>query len=440
MSIIIQNGVIVNADFQKKADILIENGKISKIGKFKLNKNDVVINANGKYVLPGGVDPHVHLNLPTPAGFSSDNFLTGTKAALFGGTTSIIDFVTPKKGQSLVDAYLERKKEAKKSIINVKFHVSPIEWTNSTASEMKELVEKYNVKSFKIYLAYKNSTGISDKTIVKVLETAKKNNAIVTAHCENDEIVDYLRKKYVSEGKIEPKYHPLSRPAEAEVEAIEKMILFAKYIGSTIYIVHVSTGNGINLIEKAQKQGVKVYAETCPHYLLLDDSVYEKDFYKSAKYVLSPPLRKKTDNEILWNKIKKGTVQTVGTDHCPFFLKGQKDIGKNDFTKIPNGAGSIENRLLLLFTYGVKSGKISIEKFVEISSQNPAKIFGYNKKGKIKAGFDADLYILNPDVETKISEKNLKQNSDNSIYDGFKIFGDIETIILNGKIIDKNEI
>lgn len=428
-TILIKNGTIVNFDSVEISDIFIDNGTITKVAP-NLNVNaDEIIEAQGKYIFPGGIDPHVHMNLPTAAGFSSDNFISGSKSALAGGTTTIIDFVTPNKGQSLVDAFIERKKEAENSSVNVFFHVSPIEWTETTAQEMEELVTKYGVKSFKIYLAYKNSIGINDDVIIKVLQTAKKLNVLVTAHCENDEIIDFMRQKLISEGKTEVKYHPISRPAEAESLAIHKLIVFAKIIDTPIYIVHVSTRRGIEYIEKAQQKGVKVFAETCPHYLLLDDSVYNQEFDKAAKYVLSPPIRQKLDNYALWFAIENSVISTIGTDHCPFNLIGQKDLGKNDFTKIPNGAGSVEHRLKLLLSYGVFQEKISLQKFVEITSKNPAEIFGIEKKGQLKEGFDADLYIYNAKGEETISVKNHVQNCDSDIYEGFETEGKIERVI-----------
>ena len=348
--IIIKNGQIVNHDKILHADILVENGIIKKIENEISAENALIVEAKGKYVLPGGIDAHVHFHLPTAAGFSSDDFISGSRAALAGGTTSVIDFVTPQKGQSLVEAYKFRLKEAENATVNVKFHVSPIEWTKNTAYEMEELVEKHGVTSFKIYLAYKSGIGINDDVVLKVLETAKKLGVLVTAHCENDEIISFLRRKFIQEGKTTPQYHPLSRPAESEFETVNRFMLLAKYVETPVYVVHVSTKLAIEAIEKAQNSGQVVYAETCPHYLLLNDSVYEYEFEKSAKYVLSPPIRKKEDSEALWKAIQTGVVQTIGTDHCPFNLQGQKDIGKNDFTKIPNGAGGVEHRLELLYT------------------------------------------------------------------------------------------
>ncbi len=432
-STLIKNAHIINYNDDFFSDVLIINGKIIKIDNNISEKTDEIIDISGKFLIPGGIDPHVHMNLPTPAGYSSDNFISGSNAAIKGGTTTLIDFVTPHRGQSLVEAYKERLKETEGAKTNVFFHVSPVEWRSSTADEMRELALNYNINSFKIYLAYKSGIGINDDVIIKVLETAKKLNVLVTAHCENEEIINYLRDKFLSENNTSPKFHPLSRPAEAEVEAVRKMILFSKYIDTPIYIVHVSSGESIKLINEAQKQGVKVFAETCPHYLLLNDSVYDDSFENAAKYVLSPPIRKKEDNLLLWEHIQNNTVQTIGTDHCPFNLKGQKDLGKDNFTKIANGAGSVENRLLLLYTYGVKTGKISMQKFVEICSYNPAKIFKLKNKGEIKEGFDADLVVFNPDFESEISAKTQYQNCDNSIYEGFKTFGKIEEVFIKGK-------
>jgi dihydropyrimidinase len=438
MKIIIKNATIVNFDSIKKADVLIKDKIIEKIDTEIIEKNAKIIDAKDKYLFPGGIDPHVHMHLPTSSGFSTDNFDTGTRAALMGGTTMIIDFVTPHRGQSLVDAFLKRKQEAQNAHINVKFHVTPVEWRDSTADEMTELVEKYGVSSFKIYTAYKNSIGINDDAIIKVMQKAKELGALVTAHCENNEIIDYLREKYISEGKTDVRYHALSRPAEAEAEAIHRMIIFSKFVDTPIYIVHVSTRRGIEYISNAQNKGVKVFAETCPHYLLLDDSVYEQDFYKAAKFVLSPPIRKKFDQNALWQAIVNGNIQTIGTDHCPFNLKGHKDKGLNDFRLIANGAGSVEHRLKLLLTYGVYIDKISLQKFAEITAKNPAQIFKIKNKGQITEGYDADMYIYNPMGKNFISSQNHYQNCDSDIYEGVETIGKIETVIIGGKIINTN--
>ncbi len=432
-NIIIKKGLIITSTKSYVADILIEGTKIVKISENIVKKNAEIIDAKGKYIFPGAIDPHVHFNLTTPAGTTADDFITGSNAALHGGTTSVVDFVTPQKGEKLTDALIKRKKEAIGAKTNVFFHVSPIEWTDTTAQEMRECVDKFGVKSFKIYMAYKRGIGLNDDILMNVLETAKELNVLVTVHCENDEIINHLRQKFISEGKTEPKYHPLSRPAIAEAEAINRIITLAEIVNTPLYIVHVSTKLGIEAIEQAQKRGVKVFAETCPQYLLLDDSVYNQEFNEAAKFVLSPPIRKKIDQIALWQAIQKGVIQTIGTDHCSFNLKGQKDLGINDFTKIANGAGGVEHRMELLYTYGFTQNKISINKMVEITASNPAKIFGLKNKGEIKEGYDADIVIWNPDIRNKISYKTQQQNCDNNIFENFITIGKSEIVILGGQ-------
>lgn len=433
--ILIKNAQIINFSSTTNSDLLIKNNKIEKIGE-NLNENaDIEIDASGKYILPGGVDPHVHFNLPTFVGNTADDFVTGSKAALFGGTTSVIDFVSPAKNESLISALQKRIEETKASLCNVNLHLSPTWWGENSAYEIERAIKEFGIKSFKVYLAYKNGVGINDDVLLKVMDIVGKNNCLVTVHAENDELIEYNRRKLIQSRKTQPKYHPISRPDDVEADAISRVITYSKYTKCDVYIVHVSSKKGIDLIENAQKNGIKIYAETCPHYLLLTDSVYNSDFETSAKYVLSPPLRKKEDNDALWNAIEKGVIQTIGTDHCSFNIKGQKDFGKNDFTKIVNGAGGVEHRFELLYTYGVMQNKISLNKLVEICCYNPAKIFGLKNKGEIKVGNDADVIIWNPNFEKTILVSNQMQNCDNNIFENFKTMGKAETIILGGKII-----
>jgi dihydropyrimidinase len=436
---LIKNGLIHSPDRIFKGDILIKNGKIHQTGTGILVSPEMLImDASGKLVFPGGIDLHVHMELPTPAGNSRDDFYTGSRAALAGGTTAIIDFVTPARRESYVKAFKDREKLARKSLIGYAFHVSPSWWGKDSAREMEILVKEYGVTSFKCYMAYQETIGINEEILEEVMKTAEKLNALVTLHCEEDSIIQKNIAQFISEGKTSPKYHPLSRPHGAEIGAVQKAIDLAAKTGCKIYIVHVSTAGAVDLIRKAQKSGIEVYTETCPQYLLLEDSVYDQPFEQSAPYVMSPPLRKKDDQEALWEAIADGTIQIVGTDHCPFNLKGQKDRGKNDFTRIPGGAGGIEHRLSLLFTYGVLSKRISIEQFVKVTSENPAAIFGIKNKGKIQPGFDADLVIWNPDKESVISAKTHFQNCDTNIYEGSKTMGATETVVIKGKIAFQN--
>jgi len=424
MKLLIRNGHIVNADENIIGDIFINDGRIEKVGQNIATDSfeGKIIDATGKYIFPGGIDPHVHLHLPTPAGFSADDFESGSKAAIAGGTTSFIDFVTPKRGQSIVEALYERRKEAANSLCDVKFHVSPVEWTKNTELEIIHCIRKEGIKSFKIYMAYQSSIGLSDEDILKVMKVVGQHGGIVIMHCEIDETIEKLRSQFISEDQISPKYHPLSRPNYVEAIAAKKAIELANKAECPLYIVHVSTTEALDYIKKAQDKGQEVYAETCPQYLLLDDSVYDQEFDEACKYVMSPPLRKKADMEALWQAIKDGVIQTIGTDHCPFTLQ-QKRLGLDDFTKIPNGADGIEHRLSLLYTYGVLQKRISLNKFVEVTSTKAAKIFEYQNKGAIKPSLDADLVILDPNAKEIISAKTHHSNCDLNIYEGFEIRG-----------------
>jgi len=433
--ILIKNGVIHCPDRIFKGDLLTTCGKIHKLGlEISASPEMQVIDAAGKLIFSGGIDPHVHMELLSPAGTSCDDFYSGSRAALSGGTTSLIDFVTPDKGESFIVAYHRRKMLAAKSLVDTFFHVSPTWWGQESAKEMEILVKEYGITSFKCYMAYQKTIGIIEEVLDKVMKSAKKFNALVTLHCEDDSIIQKNVAQFISEGKTSPKYHPLSRPNEAEVNGVKKAIDLAMQTGCKIYIVHVSAKGAIDLIRKARKAGVEVYAETCPQYLLLEDSVYDHPFDKSGPYVISPPLRKKEDQEALWEGIADGTIQTVGTDHCPFNLRGQKDKGVDNFALIPNGAGGVEHRLSLLYTYGVLTHRISIEQFIKITSENPSSIFRFKNKGVIKPGYDADLVIWNAGSESVISAKTHFQNCDTNIYEGYKVKGVPETVIVKGKI------
>ncbi|MCD4773284.1 MAG: dihydropyrimidinase [Bacteroidales bacterium] len=437
MELLIKNGIIINANNSFEADILCKNGKINKIEK-KLkpkSKPDIIVDATDCYVFPGGIDPHVHMHLPTPAGFSSDDFLSGSKAALFGGTTTIIDFVTPKIGQSLPEALSERKKEASNSIIDYSFHVSPVEWTKTSKQEIKSIIKDKGINSFKIYMAYKDTIGLDDEDILKVMKAVGKAGGIVTSHCELGDDIKKLKNSFAENGNLSPEFHPKSRPAEMESKAVKRAIELAKIADCPLYIVHVSAKESLKYIKRAQKDGQKVFAETCPQYLLLNDLKYKGEFHKTAPFVLSPPLRKQEDNEALWEAIIDRTIQTIGTDHCPFMLK-QKEFGLNDFNRIPSGVGGVEHRLALLFTFGVLTNRITLNRFVEIISTQAAKIFGlYPAKGEITENSDADLIIWNPEKENIISAKTHHQNCDTNIFENIKTKGAVKYLIKNGEIV-----
>jgi len=439
MKILIKNGIIINADSSQKADVLCIDGKIVEIGKnIKPNSApEKTIDADGCYIFPGGIDPHVHMHLPSPAGYSSDDFFTGSNAALYGGTTTIIDFVTPKKGQLLAEAIELRKEEAKNCLTNYSFHVSPIEWRDSIEQEILDCINNEGFKSFKVYMAYKDSIGLNDDVLLKIMKAVGKAGGMVTAHCELGDDIEVLRNKFASENKLSLKYHPLSRPAKLEAKAVKKAIELAKKAKCPLYIVHVSTKDSLKYIAQAQKKGQQVFAETCPQYLLLDESKYQGSFDQTAVFVMSPPLRKKEDNEALWEAIRNGTIKTIGTDHCPFTLK-QKEMGINDFRKIPSGAGGVEHRLALLYTFGVLTGKISMNQFVAFTSTNASKIFGmFPAKGIIAIGADADIVVWNPETRNTISTVTHHQNCDINIYEGIKTQGTPEFVIFGEKTMPK---
>lgn len=438
MIIRIEGGKVVTSENDFVADVWVVDNKIAAVGQALL-KADKVIDARGMYVLPGAIDPHVHMELPTPAGLSSDDFYSGSVAALYGGTTTLLDFVTPAKGQSLVDALKSRKEEASKALTDYSFHVSPIEWRSTTEQEIIACV-KQGITSFKVYMAYKSVVGLNDEDVYKVLEVVGRHGGMVTVHAELGDEIDALRHKAAADGRLNPLAHVETRPPETESEAVKRVVDMAKEAGCPLYVVHVSTKEAIEYIAQARANGQNVFAETCPHYLLLDKQLYLGTFENTAKFVLSPPLRENPDRDALWRAIANGTVSTVGTDHCPFTLL-QKSAGKKDFRKIPNGAGSVEHRLSLLYTYGVQTGKISMSKLISIVATQPAKLFGlYPQKGEIAVGTDADIVVWNPTTKTIIDTKTDHQNCDLNIYEDFEVKGQAEYVFRRGVLLIENAI
>ena len=439
-SLLIKNGQIVTSEKILVGDLLIANGKIQAIGSYieKPDSKTRVINASGLQIFPGGIDPHVHMELPVSGTVSSDDFESGTAAALAGGTTTIIDFVTPERNQSLIEALRERKKLAEKSFCDYGLHMSIVSWNESIPDEMRVCV-KEGIPSFKVYLAYKETIGLDDRDLIRAMDAAARLGVLILAHCENGDAVSYLRQKLLGEGKTEPRYHAVSRPPEVEREAIVRATTLANLSGAALYVVHVSTREGAEEIARARSRGWRVFGETCPHYLLLDEKAYDRPAPEAAAYIMSPPLRPPEHKEALWHALKEGALQSIGTDHCPFNLKGQKDRDLSDFTKIPNGVAGVEHRLELLYTYGVTAGKISLQQFVAVTATNPAKIFGlYPRKGTIAVGSDADLVLWNPNATDVISAKTHHQRCDTTIYEGFKIQGKPEMVVANGQIAVEN--
>jgi dihydropyrimidinase len=438
--ILIRNGTLAEAGGISREDLLLESGVLVARGIFDavVSASCRILDATGKLVIPGGFDPHVHLALPTPAGNSCDDFRSGSQAAVAGGTTYFMDFVTPRRGQSLRDALRLRRAEASESITGCGLHMGISEWNPKIAAEIVPCMEKEGIRSFKAYLAYRESIGIGSDDLLELMQAVGPAGGLVMVHCEDGEMISRLQMECLREGKTRACYHPFTHPAEAEIRAIETVIGFSAKTNCPVYIVHTSTRLGADIIATAKKDGIRVFAETCPHYLLLEDTVYDAgvDNLKVMPYIVSPPIRTRSDQYRLWKGLSDGTFDVVATDHCPFNLHGQKDRGMNDFTKIPNGAGSIEHRLSLLYTYGVLTNKITINQFVSLVSTRPAEIFGSgHRKGKLLPGYDADLVIWDPEYKGTITVKNHRQNCDSEIYDGFQIQGRAETVISNGSLV-----
>ncbi len=437
---LIKNGTIVTPIGTKQASILVSGEKIAAVydqGQPIPREPEGVIDATGCFIFPGGIDPHVHMHLPTSAGYSSDDFRSGSRAALFGGTTSLIDFVTPYKGQLLTAALSDRLKEASDTLTDYRLHVSPIEWRDTIPQETEACV-KAGITSFKAYMAYKEAIGIDEKVLEKVMKTIADAGGMVLVHCELGDEIERLRDAMFAAGQTGVMAHAHSRPNEMESHAVQLAIRLAARTGCPLYIVHVSAKESVSHIRRARQNGQKVFAEACMHHLLLDASTYEEPFEKSAACVFSPPLRTNTDQEALWEGLADGTIQVVATDHCPFMM-AQKKRGLHDFRLIANGAGGVEHRMELLYTYGVQAGRISLERFVEVTAANPAKIFGlYPKKGTIETGSDADLLIWDPDAKRTISHKTHHQNCDHNIYEGMAVQGQPVYVISKGVVVIQN--
>ena len=438
-SILIQNGEIVTPTDRFVSDLLVIDGVIKAVAP-KLEKPSAdtqVIDAKGHFVFPGAIDAHVHMELPFMGEISADDFETGTAAGVAGGTTSIIDFVIPARNQPLLDGLAAWKEKAKKSVADYAFHMAVTWFGDKTAKEMEHCVREEGITSFKTFMAYRGAIGVDDTEMISVMETAKTLNSLVTAHCENGEMVVALQNKLYNAGLVAPKYHPQSRPAPLEGEATARAIMLARMTGIPLYIVHVTAKEAVDAIAEARQRGQVVFGETCPQYLLLDDKVYDKPDFEGAAYVMSPPIRPAGEghHEALWSALKSGIIHTVATDHCPFHQKGQKEMGLKDFRKIPNGAAGIQNRLALMYTYGVLTGKIDLHQFVELNCTRPAKLFGmYPRKGSLNVGADADIVIWDPTKEGVISAKTHLHKCDRNIFEGFKTKGAPAWVIANGRV------
>ncbi|MBN9384825.1 MAG: dihydropyrimidinase [Chitinophagaceae bacterium] len=440
MSVLITNGRIITATDDFIGDIYIEGEKIVSIGKHLHVSADKTIDATGQLVMPGGIDPHVHLDMPFMGTFSSDSYETGTRAALFGGTTTVIDFILQKQGHSLQEAFDEWNGRANGTAVgDYSFHMAVTDFNDRTRPEIKTMVEDHGITSFKTFMAYKGALMIDDRQMTALMQEVRRHGGLVTVHATNGDMIDYLVARHRSEGKLSPRYHYLSQPEVTEAEASGRFADIAHYTGCPGYIVHLTCEGALNAVRNATTRNQHVWVETCIQYLLLDASHYGEDF-EGAKWVMSPPLREKKDQVTLWAGINQGLVNVVATDHCPFRWE-QKLMGKDDFSRIPNGHPAIEHRMELLYSEGVRKGRISLQKYVELTSTNPAKIFGlFPRKGTLAPDSDADIILLDPNRQHTLSAATHHMNVDYSAYEGWQLTGKVQTVLLRGQVaVDQGE-
>ncbi len=442
MATVIKGGTIVTAADTYQADIRIEGETIAYIGKdLAVFDGDRVIDANGRWVIPGGIDPHVHMSLPFMGTVSRDDFDSGTACALAGGTTTIMDFAIPPKGKTITSAIEAWDEKAKgKARCDYAYHSSITDWNETVEAEIPKVIDEMGVSSFKIFTAYLGVYGIDDAAVYKVLKSVSKAGGLISVHAVNGNIIVAMSEEFAKEGKLDPLYHALSQPPEAEGEATHRVIRFAEIGGAPVYIVHVTAKEALDEIAAGRRRGrVPVIGETCTQYFFLTQDLYELPDFEGAKYVLSPPLRPRPHCEAMWKAVNDHTIEVIGTDHCSFDFKGQKEMGRGDYRKIPNGLNGLEERLSMMYTYGVKEGRISPERWVALCSTNAAKIFGmYPKKGAIAVGSDADLVLWDPDASGVISAKTHKSRCDSNVFEGYKIRGRASVTFVRGRVAFEN--
>ena len=436
MALVIKNADIVNADTRFTADILCDGETIARIDReITPPPGAEVIDATGKHVFPGFIDPHTHIYLPFMGTFSKDDYETGTKAALVGGTTTIFEMVCPARDMSPADGFaLWRQQAQGKACCDYSFHMGVTRFDTDSASQLRDIV-RAGVGSFKVFLAYKGAFGVDDTELWQTLALARELGVIVTAHCENETLVSQLQRQLLAAGRTGPDAHHDSRPPRVEAEGVHHLMTFAELTGARVYIVHLSCREALDAAVAARERGVKVSIETLIQYLVLDKTWAERPDFEGAKYVMSPPLRDASNQAVLWNGLQSGLVQTVGTDHAPFDFATQKPMGRDDFTRIPNGIPSIEDRINLLWTHGVKTGRLTLQQFVAVASTNAAKIFDlWPRKGVIQPGADADLVLYDPSYRGTISAQTQTQAVDYNAFEGWPIEGRPAVVTVRGEV------
>lgn len=436
MSTLITGGTIVTAADTARADLYIEGETVALIGNDLGQPADEVIDADGMYLLPGAIDMHTHLSMPFGGTVTADDFETGTKAAAAGGTTTVIDFAIQPKGASLAETLeIWHEKAAGKAVIDYGFHIAVTHLTDAVLTEVPTIVAA-GVPSVKCFMAYKGVLMVDDGTLLRLLQTAKESGGLVMVHAENGDVIDVLTRQLLGAGKTEPKYHAVSRPPAVEAEATGRAIDLARIAGSPLYVVHVSCAEALTRVQEARAWGEPIMAETCTHYLVLDETAYESPGFDGAKYVCSPPLRDRANQAALWAGLRTGALRVVSSDHCPFHLSGQKELGKDSFALIPNGLAGIEERVMLLFSEGVRQGRLDLNRFVEVVSTAPARIFGlYPKKGTIAVGSDADIVVFDPNQERTLSVRHQHQRVDHNAFEGITVTGAPKAVLSRGRVV-----
>ena len=440
MSVLIKNGRVVTAADDYFADIFIEGEKVTQIGKDLAVKADQTIDAKGKLVIPGGIDPHTHLDMPFGGTVTIDDVEAGQTSAAFGGTTCHVDFVIQPQGHTFAAAVEEwRAKANGKQVIDMGYHMAVTDLKEGgTLEELASLPDE-GITSYKLFMAYKGALMVDDETLFRTMEVAAETGALVMVHAENGDAIDVLVKEALAAGHTEPKYHALTRPPETEGEATNRAIQLSRVAGSPLYVVHVSCAEAVEPIAIAREKGWNIHGETCTQYFFVDYTFLERPDFEGAKYVYTPPPRDKANQDVLWNAVRTDVLSAISTDHCAFLWDGQKTMGRDDFSKIPNGGPGLENRLQMIHEFGVRAGRISLNRMVELLSTNPAKLFGlYPRKGTIAVGSDADIVVFDPERTITISASTHHSKSDYNLFEGTEVTGVPEVVLLRGEVLVEN--